>query len=181
MKHRVDALGYAGTVALGMFQQRPNVGGGIAAGGSALMLAVGANNLLFLKVATMLIALDLLTGLGRSVQDPDDVPDVGKMFGGILGKLMRFTLIVVASGIDWTMIGLAPASVRPDMVEAMIVTKGALVLLIMAEGASIVSNVTKFDPGIGGLGRYLEGVLDGLRPRHPKKRTTPEPEDDDDV
>lgn len=169
MAHVSGIAGYAAKTALGTWRVAEGHGGGVAtAFASGLVIAIGAENLLFLKLLIAAITLDMVMGIGRAIRDPEDQIDRSKLWGGVLGKLMRLGYIPLASVIDWTIVGLSPDGAREALTQTMIVTKGALVWLIIAECVSIGENIAAGDGSTAGLWAYLRAFLERLRPEPPQ-------------
>lgn len=107
---------------------------------SLLSVALGARNVGFLVVTLVVMTLDLVTGIARAYLDPNEVYSAAKLWGGLVGKLLRLSLVLVAALLDWTMVLVFPVS-ADTITQLMPTTKGAFVWLIVAEASSVIQNV----------------------------------------
>lgn len=107
---------------------------------SLLSVALGARNIGFLIVTLVVMTLDLVTGIARAYLDPAEVYSAARLWGGLVGKLLRLSLVLVAALLDWTMILVFPVSAG-TIAQLMPTTKGAFVWLIVAEASSVIQNV----------------------------------------
>ncbi len=107
---------------------------------SLFSVALGARNAGFLIVTLVVMTLDLVTGIARAYLDPNEVYSGARLWGGLVGKLLRLTLVLVAALLDWTMILVFPVSAA-TITHLMPTTKGAFVWLIVAEASSVIQNV----------------------------------------
>lgn len=107
---------------------------------SLLSVALGARNIGFLIVTLVVMTLDLVTGVARAYLDPNEVYSGACLWGGLVGKLLRLSLVLVAALLDWTMILVFPVSAG-TIAQLMPTTKGAFVWLIVAEASSVIQNV----------------------------------------
>jgi phage-related holin len=107
---------------------------------SLLSVALGAKNVGFLIVTLVFMTLDLVTGIARAYLDPAEEFHGGRLWGGLVGKLLRLSLVLVASLLDWTMILAFPYSAEM-ITRLMPTTKGTFVWLIVAEAGSVLQNV----------------------------------------
>jgi phage-related holin len=107
---------------------------------SLFSVALGARNVGFLIVTLVVMTLDLVTGIARAYLDPNEVYSAARLWGGLVGKLLRLSLVLVAALLDWTMILVFPVSAT-TITHLMPTTKGAFVWLIVAEASSVIQNV----------------------------------------
>lgn len=68
---------------------------------AVLSWAIGAANLQLLAIVIATMLLDLVLGSLWAVLDPRTTFDAHKLYGGILGKVVRLLAIPVASCADW--------------------------------------------------------------------------------
>ena len=155
---KLATLGEAGLLALG------------AAVMAAVSSAFGARNVGFLLVTVAVMTLDLLAGVARAYLDPGTPPyDPPRMWGGIVGKLLRLTLVVVAALLDRTLILLLPRA-ADALAGVMPTTRGTFVWLIVAEASSVIAHV-RASQGDAVIPAVLTRAIDRLRlGKEPPKR-----------
>ena len=137
---------------------------GVAVLGTALSLlsvTFGAKNIGFLIVTLSVMTLDLVTGIARAYLDPGEVYTPHRLWGGLVGKLLRLTLVLLAALLDWTMVFAFPHSAEA-ISRFMPTTKGAFVWLIVAEASSILENI-RHSQGDAVVPAVLMRTLDRLR------------------
>jgi phage-related holin len=109
----------------------------------------------------MVMTLDLVTGIARAYLDPNEVYTQRRLWGGLVSKLLRFTLVLLAALLDWTMVFAFPYSAEA-ISRFMPTTKGAFVWLIVAEASSILQNI-RHSQGDAVVPAVLMRTLDRLR------------------
>ncbi len=141
----------------------PAEAGAAALGTVAALISVsfGAKNVGFLIVTLMVMTLDLVTGIARAYLDPNEVYTQRRLWGGLVSKLLRFTLVLLAALLDWTMVFAFPYSAEA-ISRFMPTTKGAFVWLIVAEASSILQNI-RHSQGDAVVPSVLMRTLDRLR------------------
>lgn len=128
---------------------------------SLLSVSFGAKNVGFLIVTLAVMTLDLITGIARAYLDPKEVYTPAHLWGGVVGKLLRLTLVLLAALLDWTMVLAFPAS-ADAISRFMPTTKGAFVWLIVAEASSILENI-RHSQGDAVVPAVIMRALDRLR------------------
>jgi phage-related holin len=126
-----------------------------------ISVSFGAKNVGFLIVTLMVMTLDLVTGIARAYLDPHEVYTQRRLWGGLVGKLLRFTLVLLAALLDWTLVFVFPYSAEA-ISRFMPTTKGAFVWLIVAEASSILENI-RHSQGDAVVPAVLMRTLDRLR------------------
>ena len=149
--------------------KKVSVAGGLAEGWAAflatalslLSVSFGAKNIGFLIVTLGVMTLDLMTGIARAYLDPGEVYTPHRLWGGLVGKLLRLTLVLLAALLDWTMVFAFPHSAEA-ISRFMPTTKGVFVWLIVAEASSILQNI-RHSQGDAVVPAVLMRTLDRLR------------------
>lgn len=141
----------------------PTEAGAAALGTAAALISVffGAKNVGCLIVTLLVMTLDLVTGIARAYLDPREAYTQRRLWGGLVGKLLRFTLVLLAALLDWTMVFAFPYSTEA-ISRFMPTTKGAFVWLIVAEAGSILENI-RHSQGDAVVPAVLMRTLDRLR------------------
>ncbi|HEU0080002.1 MAG TPA: phage holin family protein [Longimicrobiaceae bacterium] len=142
----------------------------VATVASLLSVALGARNVGFLIVTLVVMTLDMVTGIARAYLDPNEVYSPACLWGGLVGKLLRLSLVLVAALLDWTMVLVFPVS-ADTITQLMPITKGAFVWLIVAEASSVIQNV-RHSQGDAVIPAVLIRAIDRLRMdgREPPRR-----------
>jgi phage-related holin len=142
----------------------------VATVASLLSVALGARNVGFLIVTLVVMTLDLVTGIARAYLDPNEVYSPSRLWGGLVGKLLRLSLVLVAALLDWTMVLVFPVSAA-TITQLMPTTKGAFVWLIVAEASSVIQNV-RHSQGDAVIPAVVIRAIDRLRMdgREPPRR-----------
>lgn len=141
----------------------PMEAGAAALGTVAALISVsfGAKNVGFLIVTLLVMTLDLVTGMARAYLDPNEVYTQRRLWRGLVGKLLRLTLVLLAALLDWTMVFAFPYSAEA-ISRFMPTTKGAFVWLIVTEAGSILQNI-RHSQGEAVVPAVLMRTLDRLR------------------
>jgi phage-related holin len=149
--------------------KKVSAAGGLAEGWAAflstalslLSVSFGARNVGFRIVTLLVMTLELMTGIARAYLDPNEVYTQRRLWGGLVAKLLRLTLVLLAALLDWTMVFVFPYSAEA-IGRLMPTTKGAFVWLIVAEASSILQNI-RHSQGDTVVPAVLMRALDRLR------------------
>ncbi len=102
-----------------------------------LMSFATTTNAVLLFVLLLFMTLDFVAAIGRAYRSPVDYWSADKFLGGLVGKLMRLTVIAMAGGLDLVFGVLAGESVR----ALTPISKASFCWMIAGEGISVLRHI----------------------------------------